>query len=99
MGDRCEMVLGCVYCGKKNEEVYFAPTCGFLTFECDKCGKHNYINSSLKAIEIEKATFEDVVKSFENTTNASWSKKDIHRICRDLYKVVLKCMKENETAN
>ena len=38
MGDRYFLEMICPKCGNKEEEVYFAPTCGFVDWKCDKCG-------------------------------------------------------------
>jgi len=43
MGDRYTFNAKCAYCDKLNEEVYFAPTCGFIVHKCESCGKTNKI--------------------------------------------------------
>ena len=37
MGTRYFLILDCPYCGKTNEDIYYAPTCDFLTHRCDYC--------------------------------------------------------------
>ena len=37
MGNRYILTVECPHCGKTNEDVYYAPTCGFTTFRCS-CG-------------------------------------------------------------
>jgi len=37
MGDRYILTLKCPQCGSINDEVYYAPTCGFLAHTCS-CG-------------------------------------------------------------
>lgn len=40
MGDRYYLNPKCPFCGHiEDEEYYYAPTCGFLTHTCEKCGK------------------------------------------------------------
>jgi ribosomal protein S27E len=39
MGDRYFLTMNCKKCGYHEEEVYFAPTCGFTKWQCRKCGK------------------------------------------------------------
>ena len=82
MGDRYYLELTCAYCGKKqNEDVYYAPTCGFETFKCDKCMATNFITSDFKAKKIEEVTLKDVELGFENATNWSWTDAEIKRMC------------------
>lgn len=38
MGDRYHLTVKC-NCGFTEEGVYYAPTCGFTTWECPKCEK------------------------------------------------------------
>ncbi len=38
MGDRYYLTEKCPKCGTVEEDVYFAPTCGFTEWECPKCG-------------------------------------------------------------
>ena len=37
MGDRYFLTVVCPKCGYCGDEVYFAPTCGFVDWKC-KCG-------------------------------------------------------------
>jgi len=47
MGDRYYLDVKCPFCGHKQDGngdemfmgVYYAPTCGFITYKCEKCGK------------------------------------------------------------
>jgi ribosomal protein S27E len=40
MGDRYYLKVICPYCKHHQEEdVYYAPTSGFMTHDCEKCGK------------------------------------------------------------
>lgn len=43
MGDRWTLSLDCAFCGTKNEDVWYAPTCGSSNFNCCHCGKKNGI--------------------------------------------------------
>jgi len=38
MGDRYDLIVTCE-CGEKDNEVWYAPTCGCMTWKCLKCGK------------------------------------------------------------
>ena len=59
MGARYELNLSCAYCGEYNPEVYYAPTCGFLSFHCCVCKKENWIEEGFYA---EKITPEESEK-------------------------------------
>lgn len=86
MGDRYELNLKCAYCNSLQKEfVYYAPTCGFITFECDKCKKKNFINSNLKAIKIEEITYEEVYNCVSDTTNFM-DEKQIENYSKQLFK-------------
>jgi len=39
MGDRYYINVMCPMCGTVEEDVYYAPTCGFLGWECLNCGE------------------------------------------------------------
>lgn len=39
MGDRYIIAVVCPDCGFLDDNVYFAPTCGFTTWDCPKCSK------------------------------------------------------------
>ena len=53
MGDRITIYdsLKCAYCGKVQEEVYYAESSNFTTHKCEKCGKENLIAESYKLIK------------------------------------------------
>ena len=38
MGDRYILKVSCPNCGAVEEDVYYAPTCDFVTHTCSKCG-------------------------------------------------------------
>ena len=62
MGDRYILEITCPECGEFDDDCYYAPTCGFVDWECNKCGhivdleKHTGISkescSNRKAIEM-----------------------------------------------
>jgi len=54
MGSRYTLELNCAYCGELNPEVYYAPTCGFLSFKCQKCKEENWINQGFYPEKITK---------------------------------------------
>jgi len=40
MGDRYFLMVKCPYCNKfQDEEIFYAPTCGALTCQCEFCGE------------------------------------------------------------
>jgi len=44
MGDRITISgLKCAYCNVEQKEVYYAESCGFITHDCESCGKNNVI--------------------------------------------------------
>jgi hypothetical protein len=45
MGDRFYFSGFCAYCSKFNDDIYFAPSCGFIVHDCEYCGKTNKINN------------------------------------------------------
>lgn len=56
MGARYVLKIKCPMCGYVNLDVYYAPTCGFETYECEYCGAKHDIAFALmagKACEME----------------------------------------------
>lgn len=47
MGDRYFLTVTCPKCGFYDDDVYYAPTCGFKSWRCEKCGQ---------VIDLEKYT-------------------------------------------
>ena len=47
MGDRYILTVNCPKCGYEDDDVYYAPTCGIVDWECPKCGK---------VVDLEKLT-------------------------------------------
>ena len=39
MGDRYILTIECPKCCHKDDDVYYAPTCGFIEWICPKCGE------------------------------------------------------------
>ena len=37
MGDRYILEMTCPKCGTEDDDVYFAPTCGFTEWKCPSC--------------------------------------------------------------
>ena len=59
MGDRYYISVVCENCGFNEDDVYYAPTCGFIEWTCQKCGK---------VVDLEKYTgisYEDASNQFE----------------------------------
>ena len=40
MGDRYILTVNCPKCGYEDDDVYYAPTCGIVDWECPKCGNN-----------------------------------------------------------
>lgn len=38
MGDRYILEISCPKCGYFDDDVYYAPTCGFVNWRCPECG-------------------------------------------------------------
>jgi len=55
MGDRYTFWKDCPNCGEKME-CYYAPSSGFITVTCPKCGKVYYIEMDFKLVEKNKKT-------------------------------------------
>jgi len=85
MGDRYYLTRECVYCGGINESIYYAPTCGIFTFDCEHCGRENFITAEFDVKELEEVTLEDVEEAFSMATNVDWSEKDFKEMCREFY--------------
>ena len=60
MGSRWTLSLHCAHCGEGNDDVYYAPTCGFFSFRCKKCGKQNWIEENFST------TTEETLEAMEN---------------------------------
>ena len=64
MGDRYFLKMTCDRCGAMEEDVYFAPTCGFTTWKC-KCGnkidliEHTGITAEMAS---NKTEIEDAIR-------------------------------------
>ena len=39
MGDRYILTITCERCGRRDKNVYFAPTCGISDWTCPTCGR------------------------------------------------------------
>ncbi len=68
MGDRYIIEIDCPKCNYKDDEVYFAPTCGFVDWKCPEC---NFKIDLCKytGISYEDASnrteIEDIIKEFD----------------------------------
>lgn len=93
MGDRITLIRDCIYCGHANDDIYFAPTCGFLTFKCEKCKKENFITTDLEVKKIKNVTERDVYQAISNASNMM-SEELIKECANDFYQQ-LKGEKQN----
>jgi phage FluMu protein Com len=39
MGDRYTLSVKCPGCGYEDDDVWYAPTCGYMAWQCPKCKK------------------------------------------------------------
>lgn len=86
MGDRYELSnLKCSYCKFHQEESqYYAPTCGFLTFKCEKCKRYNFITTDLEVKKIGDVTYDDVYLAINNASNMM-DEKMIESMAKDVF--------------
>ena len=89
MGDRYELIRNCIYCGKTDYEIWYAPTSGFITFKCEKCKKENFITSDLKVKKMEGLTYEDVEDAVSSASNMM-DDKQIKEYTKQLFKQLKK---------
>lgn len=54
MGSRYISDVVCPYCGRLNEEVYYAPTCGFNWQKCENCGETFNLSFEIVGIKREQ---------------------------------------------
>ncbi len=64
MGDRYTLTIKCGGCGQSNEDVYYAPSCGALSFKCEFCGKENWIENYLSGRVISKEELDKLYKAY-----------------------------------
>ena len=53
MGDRYLWIARCPKCGKDND-IYYAPSCGIKMWKCEKCKKEYKLNMKLESKPIRK---------------------------------------------
>jgi len=85
MGKRFELAVECAYCGKVEEEAYYAPTCNFFGFECKKCGKYNFITTDLKSKKVEDVNYNDVYWAVNNASNMM-NEEQIKSCAKEFYR-------------
>lgn len=68
MGDRYILEMECKKCGYEDDDVYYAPTCGFVEWKCPKC-KYVVDLEKYTGITYEDASnaglISDLVKKFK----------------------------------
>lgn len=57
MGERYILQLKCGKCGTLNKEIWYAPSCCSLSFNCRKCEQLNWIKQDFIAEPITKKEF------------------------------------------
>jgi hypothetical protein len=61
MGDRYYLSVRCQECGVTDDDVYYAPTCGFTKHICTDCGYETDLGS-YSGISYEDCSNVDLVK-------------------------------------
>jgi len=61
MGDRYFLEVTCPKCGYRDDNVYFAPTCGFVNWDCPQCNTIVDLEK-LTGITYEDASNADLLK-------------------------------------
>jgi len=77
MGERFYLDLKCAYCGKLNENVYYAPTCGIYKFQCCKCMSTNFITYDFNSTKLEEINKKDISRGIAEHSNAELIKEVI----------------------
>lgn len=84
MGDRYELDLKCAYCSKLNKDVYYAPTCNFYTFECQKCQETNFITFGLESKKREEVTLQNIEDGFWGCSNFPHDEGVVREECEEI---------------
>ena len=71
MGDRYTLTMKCPRCGHEDDDVWYAPTSGFMTWECQKCNK---------VVDLEEYSGIDA----EGTANTEYGVKTVRELKRKL---------------
>jgi len=95
MGDRYELIKACAYCGEVNEDIWYAPTCGSFTFDCEKCSKENFINTDFEVKKMSDVTYDDVYWAVNNASNMM-DEKQIEECAKDYWKAIQKQVKKKK---
>ena len=69
MGDRYILVVTCPKCGFRDDDCYFAPTCGFTHWTCEKC-KHVVDLEKYTGISAKEASNAKEIESLINMFKA-----------------------------
>ncbi len=70
MGDRYYLQDDCPYCGVRNNDIYYAPTCGMLSHICDSCEKEFFVAADFTMVKKEDWTIDKEKEAFKMATNA-----------------------------
>ena len=63
MGDRYTISLNCAYCNFNDDDVWYAPSCGSLSFRCEKCGEENLIVLEFIAKKVSSEELKQIYKA------------------------------------
>ena len=69
MGDRYELDVRCAYCKKRNFDIWYAPTCSSMTFQCDGCKKICFIDEYFNVKKVEDVKLKDVENAIKMASN------------------------------
>ena len=67
MGDRFFLTVTCPECDLTEDDVYYAPTCGFTEWKCQGCGTVVDLEK-LSGISYQDASNRDEIESIVNET-------------------------------
>ncbi len=99
MGDRYILIEKCPYCDKKNDEIWYAPTCNSYTSICEHCDKQFFIKPNLSVIKLEDVKLEDIENGFWMTTIVDHDEDDVERECKNILKNLKGGIKKNNDKN
>lgn len=68
MGDRYTLNKDCIYCKHTNNEIWYAPTCNSMTFDCEKCGAKNFLTIDFQVKKLEDVAYEDVYNAINDAS-------------------------------
>jgi len=75
MGNRYILTVVCPNCGTESDDVFYAPTCGFVDFTCPECGVvidlEEYTGISYEEAS-NRAEIEAAIDAMESLEDSPW---------------------------